>query len=164
LEIFLSLLCSTDSGEEAKNLRKLLLDKLGHPRWHTTKQTGSEWLHIYFDKPITLNAIAIETGSYPTDFPRGLKISGAENCGNQTINSTTGLNYSKLEEIAPWNGSLSLTSTGLPYLSPEGIVKIYFQNPINIHCLLIEQTGEDNYFDWSNGEVLVGVEKTKINL
>jgi hypothetical protein len=146
----------SNSGFNPEALRKELLDGHGHTRWYSTKQTGKEWLHIYFENPQSLSAIALRTGNFGTDFPRGLRISAREECQQKTIQSKIeSSHYMELAKYYPWIGSLAFTDDQAPYLTPEGIVNIYFEKTEKIQCLLIEQIGQDNYFDWSVAEFKV---------
>ena len=140
--------------------KRLLFDKKLDTRWHTKKQKGNEWIHLNFKREKRIHGIAVRTGRFSSDFPRMIKISGSESCEYKHIQSLSETaHYAELYPANKWVGALKFTESGLPYLTSEGVVNVLFTNWHKVHCVLIEQIGKEDYFDWSVAEIKLLQEK-----
>lgn len=114
-------------------------------RWSARRgrQLGDELLTVELPQPVAVRGIELDPGNYATDFPRGLLISGGA-CDRSTARL--------LYETQSWQGSLSFTPRGYPYLSARNQVKVFFNQPETVSCLFVQQTGNAP-FDWSVSRV-----------
>lgn len=134
--------------------KRWLFDKNKETRFRTKQQYGKEWIHLAFKKQKEINGIALQTGIYSSDFPRGIRIKSKENCEFNTVTDLSKLkDYKTVYEKKNWIGSYKFTGNGNLYLTAEGIINLIFDKKVNTQCLLIEQTGFSDYFDWSVAEV-----------
>ena len=114
-------------------------------RWSSRrgKQVGDEVLTIAFHQPTTLRGIELDSGTYFTDFPRGVEILGGP-CELEKAKV--------LFDIPSWQGSLAFTPHGYPYLSSRSVVRATFNNEEQVSCLFVRQTGRA-LVDWSVSRV-----------
>lgn len=119
-----------------------------HWRWSTRTgtQRGDEVLTIQFNNPIEIRGLELDPGSYFTDYPRGLKITGGS-CDSSTT-------LAEIANYPVWQGALKVTYRGLPYYTPRNDVRIVFSAPQTVQCLFVQQTGQAP-FDWSISRVRV---------
>ena len=115
-------------------------------------QRGDEWIYVFLPEPQHIHGIELVTGPFHTDFPRGLRISIGRNCPTK-ITRPVDVPLQTITNIPAWEGSLTMTMNGYPYFGGQGGGRIYFKRPHVVRCLLIEQTGSINSFDWSIAEL-----------
>lgn len=115
-------------------------------------QRGDEWIYAYLPEPQRIHGIEIVTGRFHTDFARGLRISASRNCPT-TITTPDAVQLQTMTHIPAWEGSLTMTMNGYPYFGGQGGGRIYFKKPQTVRCLLIEQIGSMQGFDWSIAEL-----------
>lgn len=114
-------------------------------RWSSRRgrQLGDEVLTVAFHQPIILRGIELDSGTYFTDFPRGVEILGGP-C-NQSRAKV-------LFSVSSWQGSLAFTPHGYPYLSARSTVKALFNNEEEVSCIFVRQTSKA-LVDWSVSRV-----------
>ena len=110
-------------------------------RWspRTGRQTGRELLTIALPRPMTITAVELDPGSYFSDYPRGLDISGGD-CSSKSITHIT--------TIRKWHGPLRITPMGLPFYDVPHNVTVVFPKEHTVTCLYVRQTGKASV-DWS---------------
>ncbi len=142
---------NSSDKSEARSLARLS-DGKDSSRWSpkTGKQTGNEWLELVWDEPLTIRGLDLAPGKFSADFPRGLRISYQEGCSLEEQKSA---NYIPLLSYPNWQGPLEFTEQGYPYFGAQSQVRVYFPEPVLVKCLLVEQTGITEAFDWSVAEV-----------
>ena len=120
---------------------------LGGTRLYTGRghQFGDELLTIRFPAETTIQGIEISPGSYATDFPRGVLISGGE-CDEAKARS--------IITLPAWQGALLFTRDGYPYRSEHHDVRILFNHPEALSCLFVRQTAQTKY-DWSIAQIKI---------
>ncbi|RMD83841.1 MAG: discoidin domain-containing protein [Candidatus Dadabacteria bacterium] len=125
-----------------------LWDRNPATRWKSggAKQTGNEWIHIKLKEPQKIGGVALKTGNFHSDFPRGLRISYKEDCSGDKSEFA---HYKEAIEFKDWEGSIKFTKKGYPYYTPPAVVAVKFYAPVTTSCILIEQTGHTNRYDWS---------------
>lgn len=131
-----------------------MLDPKPNSRWtpQQGRQLGNEWLHITLREPLTFIGIEVDPGAlYKTDFPRGIRISANDSCSDAPSDRPSG--YRVLFEQKEWQGALRFTSDGFPYYGGQGEVRAYFPEAVTTRCILVEQIGHDEHFDWSIASV-----------
>lgn len=116
-------------------------------RWSSRrgKQLGDELLTIQFNQPTTLRGVELDSGTYFTDFPRGVEILGGA-CDQSQAKI--------LFNIPSWQGSLAFTPHGYPYLSSRSVVRALFNHEEQVSCLFVRQTGKA-LVDWSVSRVRI---------
>src|SRR5690606_19832330 len=117
-------------------------------RWGTGlgKQLGNEWLAIRLETPWFVDSVLLLAPNFSSDFPRGVRLSGLPSCtSSQELFERERV---VLFEREPWRGSIYLTDDGLPYLTHESTVHITLEEATPLQCLLIEQIGRNENFDW----------------
>jgi hypothetical protein len=129
-----------------------LLKTRAGARWYTGKgpMQGSEWVHVYLPTPVKLRGVKLSADEFHTDFPRGLRIATLPSCNQPAKDFAPDVTlYNEQINEPSWQGSLGFTKSGHPYLTPQGVVKAYFRYDVTTQCLLIQQTGKSDFFDWS---------------
>lgn len=145
--------CLTSSGTLIPNCRKFR-DQIRTNRWSQKKgkQEGNEWLSIRFESPLTLLGVKLDPGKFHSDFPRGVKVLGAEACED----------FLRVEDISrtkllfteePWVGPLYFHNELFPYIGSPADVALSFGEERYVQCLLILQTGMSSDHDWSVSEI-----------
>ena len=126
-------------------------------RWSPEKgrQSGNEWLHIRFETPRRLAGLELMTGEYPADFPRGVQVSYAEECTDSFRLEDAGPRYQLLLEYRSWQGEVLFTPSGLPFFGAQAQVPLFFPKAVRAQCVLIQQTAQEQNFDWSVTEIRV---------
>ncbi len=116
-------------------------------RWSSRRgrQVGDEVLTIAFHQPTSLRGVELDSGTYFTDFPRGIEILGGPCDQNQAR---------VLFSAPSWQGSLAFTPQGYPYLASRATVKALFNNEEQVSCLFVRQTGKA-LVDWSVSRVRI---------
>jgi hypothetical protein len=142
-----------DATVQASNHPELIAQlKDGDPstRWSPSigKQLGTEWLAIKFSAPVTFNGVILNTGNFFSDFPRGLSISSAEHCEDDSSSQ-----LKNIVTLSNWEGAFNRTAEGLAYFGPQNRVNVIFPNSETISCLKINQTGITTNYDWSVAEL-----------
>lgn len=140
------------SGESSPLQLSAMTDRHRNTRWSNkaARQTGSEWVFIHFPSPRVISGIDLSPGeTAESDFPRGLRLRGAEHCtSTEDVRGTE-----PLSEFPVWEGGLRLTPQGFPYCLGESNVEILLRKPHQLQCILVEQTGYTPYYEWSIGEI-----------
>ena len=148
---------SASHNNSARVLKKLSQGyKKG--RWSPKRgfQDGTEWLHIFFNTPRRLSGLELNTGSFPADFPRGLRLSYLPSCRDKEREDHSALSsYRILLHLPAWQGEILFTPLGYPYYGAQSAVRIHFPEVIEAQCLLIQQTAKEANFDWSVAKILV---------
>lgn len=116
-------------------------------RWSSRRgrQVGDEVLTVAFHQPTTLRGVELDSGTYFTDFPRGIEILGGP-CDQSQARV--------LFSAPSWQGSLAFTPHGYPYLASRATVKALFNNEEQVSCLFVRQTGKA-LVDWSVSRVRI---------
>ena len=57
--------------------------------------------------------------------------------------------YTEAIHIPTWQGSIGFTHDDYPYLHTPSLVKVYFPKPILSQCVLVQQLGKTDVYDWS---------------
>lgn len=124
-----------------------MVRRVPHSRWYAGggSQTGNEWLHIELPEVVQLKGVELSTEEFHTDFPRGVSVKYSEDCGSEAGYD----NYKEAYRRNIWDGPIGITSGGYPYLGSQGIVKIYFKDVITARCILVQQIGTSQHYDWS---------------
>lgn len=140
-------------------LKELLLNNRPNPaiRWTSGKgkQLGGEWIELTFSNSIPFDGLALSTGNFYTDFPRGLSIKGDSSCSN-----TVELSQQKPIFIAPkFRGVIEFTSDSYPYLDFPVAVVVIFKETKSLCRIRIEQIGKSLDYDWS----LTSIKRLVIN-
>lgn len=134
--------------------RKFIFDNNPETRFRTKQQYAKEWVHLAFKRNKQIKGLALQTGYYPSDFPRGIRVSSAKECEFNIIENKKDLaNYNEIYKKEKWIGSYKFTPSGMLYLTAEGVVNLIFNKEVNAKCLLIEQIGTDDFYDWSIAEI-----------
>jgi hypothetical protein len=126
---------------------KVVSDSDPRTRWSTQRggQHGDERIEISFSKPTTVSGIELDTGTFTTDFPRGLTVVGTNGSSNPTRCHA---------EFPSWQGSIARTPSGHPYFTGQHEVRIIFPEPCLLTTLSLKQTGSAP-FDWSIAEIRI---------
>ncbi len=136
-----------------------MLDDKRDTRWspNAGRQDGSEWVRYNFFKPMIIRGIELSTGTFVTDFPRGLRITASTQCdGSGPILPAS----QRLFEQRSWQGPLRFTNDGFPYFGGEHIVEAIFDAPTSVGCLVVAQIGHEPHFDWSIAEMSLFLNST----
>ncbi len=114
-------------------------------RWSTRTgaQRGNEVLTVRLNTPREVRGIELDPGSYFTDYPRGLRITGGA-CDQA--------NAAPIADFPLWQGSLHVIQKGIPYYSPANEVRVVFPAPKTVSCIFVHQTAKAS-FDWSVSRV-----------
>jgi len=112
--------------------------KVGHQR-------GDEWIKLSWPEARRLSGIEIDPGKFSSDFPRGVRVSYAQSCDQEA----SGRNFIRVVEFKDWQGALKFSPQGFPYFGAQSDMRVLFPTPILAGCMLIEQIGRDDNFDWS---------------
>lgn len=142
------------STHPRQNVSERLMDRDGQTRWSTANglQRGNEWLYLRFQDFQTLDSIKLLTGLYTTDFPRGVRVLGGNNCPEFYAPPARG-KFETLFEALPWRGPLLYTDEGFPYFFFPEVVAIPLRHQATVRCVVIEQIGATTEYDWSVAEV-----------
>ena len=134
---------------------KPILTKKTSDRWspQTGNQTGQEWLMVEFQRPIRVALVEVSPGNFSTDYPRGIRVSGRLRCPEKHPSGV----FTTLYERNPWQGKIAFSKQGLPFRKHESIVRIPLESPRKVGCLLIEQIGKTERFDWSVSHIQIGI-------
>jgi hypothetical protein len=129
-----------ESLESAKKLE-------GTWRWsaRTGRQTGEERITITFDQAQKISGIELDPGSFASDYPRGLEVSGGA-CDPEAA--------PLLATYPIWQGPLHVTAHGFPYYGPRNEVRIAFDDAVEVRCIYLKQTGRAKV-DWSVSRIRV---------
>lgn len=118
------------------------------------EQKGDEWIYVHFRESMLLLGLELATGGFHTDFARGIRIAVGQECIEQ-YDATKRDTLTTVYEEPHWEGSIAMTDEYYPYFSGQGGGRIFFTAPMQVHCLLIEQIGQVQGFDWSVAELRV---------
>lgn len=120
-------------------------------RWKVTQgqQEGTEWLGVHFSSARPVYGIELDTGSFHSDFPRGILVISPESCEMTSPIEDGTVVYRN----TAWQGSLRFTPEGYPAFSPQGEVRLFLDKPDSYKCLQIFQTQDHPYHDWSVTQV-----------
>lgn len=147
---------SYPSANSAGRLSRMVDEKI-RTRWSsgTGKQSGTEALLISIPAGIKLDAIELDPGAFQSDFPRGLRVFSSPQCTFLYNFQPSELEpyMDKAVEISEWQGAIKFSSDGFPYFASQSDVRVTFSETREVECLLIEQTGHDEHFDWSVAEL-----------
>jgi hypothetical protein len=145
-----ALLASTNQSEINN-----LVDRNIATRWSPSnaKQIGSEWFHLYFNTPLTIHGLELDSGPFFTDFARGLEIRAKDSCLQPATIDPNNTDYKLLFKEPKWEGSLTFTSDNYPYFEGQASGRIYFKENKVVQCLLVKQIGQNNNYDWSVAEL-----------
>ncbi|MBX7137639.1 MAG: hypothetical protein K1X83_06615 [Oligoflexia bacterium] len=163
----LSSLKPTIRGSHSETSLGGLTDRVLQSGWSTGKsgQSGDEWLFVELQKRVAWHGLDLKLSKdRAAEFPRGLRISYAEDCAASCLHrpeqSCTDKRFLRLlVDIPSWQGPIKLTPEGLPFFGPQPEVRVYFPTIVEPGCLLIEQTGTDPYNPWSISEINVLIRK-----
>lgn len=135
-----------NSSNPNKSDSHLILDRDKKSRWSAGNgmQKGTEWLSFEFFNPQKIIGVELQTGNFPTDFPRGLTVKAGPSCDSAALET--------ISRNENWQGNPEFTSEGFPYFSAQSSVKVFFAKEIEVACLRIEQTAKNEAFDWSIAE------------
>jgi hypothetical protein len=125
-----------------------LIDGSLSSRWNLRSggQRPGDTLQIRLQPPTKLAGLELETGDFPSDYPRGLLVKVTSHCDDK---DTEGAIF-----FSPhWQGSLRFTPTGFPFFSGQESVRVLLPETILAGCITITQTGESSTFDWSIAEI-----------
>lgn len=131
------------SKESLESARKLE----GTWRWsaRTGIQTGGERITVSLNQPLKILGIELDPGSFASDYPRGLEVSGG----------ACDLEAAPLLATYPvWQGPLHVTARGFPYYGPRNEVRIAFDEAVEVRCIYLKQTGRARV-DWSVSRIKV---------
>jgi hypothetical protein len=114
-------------------------------RWSTRtgSQRGDEVLTVRLNEPLNVRGIELDPGTFFTDYPRGLRITGGS-CDPSAAHL--------LAHFPVWQGSLHVLQRGIPYYAPRNEVRVVFPEPATVSCLFVHQTAQAT-FDWSVSRV-----------
>ncbi|MCB0311311.1 MAG: hypothetical protein KDD42_08750, partial [Bdellovibrionales bacterium] len=127
-------------------------------RWSssTGMQSGNEWIAIRLLSPQSVRGLDLATGEYGSDFPRGLRVYGFETCEDLPTPATRQDYKSKiLINVPHWPGRIDFSPAGFPYYDGQSNVRIWFKENVYVSCLLVQQIGRSETFEWSVAEIQV---------
>jgi hypothetical protein len=127
-----------------------LLDLDEETRWSSGlgRQIGGEWLKIILkEKEYEYYRVLLSIKKYPTDFPRGITVSGVREDGGRVV----------LLERKVWQGPLFLkeiSGVKICMLGSDSLVLLEFAvKDSPLFAIEIKQTNSSDHFDWSIGEL-----------
>lgn len=138
-----------------------LSDHRRNTRWSPSlgRQNGDEWLHIALPVATEIDGIQLATGQFATDFPRKLRIRFAASCAHAPADRQAFAGYLEALPAGEWIGPVKFSPSGLPYFGSQSEVKVWFPRTLLAQCLLVEQLGRQEGFDWSVGELRLALPK-----
>ncbi len=118
------------------------------------QQNGSEWVYMLLPTAQTIAGIDLQTHGFHTDFPRALRVSAFEACPTEASDVVLRkASAQTLIRIDDWHGGMGISRNGYPFFEPAHRGKLFFSAPITTRCLLIEQLGLSQHYDWSVAEL-----------
>jgi len=123
-------------------------------RWSASKgrQEGiNEWIWIGLKSKTNFKALELSSGNFRTDFPRGLRIKVAEGIACESLESFN--NYRTVFENPDLIGNPEATAEGFPYFQADANTRAYLANAESADCILVEQTGIADNYDWSVSKI-----------
>ncbi len=152
---------SKDSAEVTAShhpeLSRLMIDGRSKTRWTAGggSQKGGEWVSVRFSTPLKLDGVELFLGDYVTDFPRGLRVRGAETCDALGTPDSIEASGVVVVESPAWYGGLDFTAQGYPYFRGRHSMRLFFPSSEDFQCLVFEQIGESDGTDWSIAELRI---------
>lgn len=146
---------ATVKSSDNEVLLNALKDSDPATRWFSGKgtQSGAEWIYLEFPQEINLAGVKLEVGKFEGDFPRGLSIYSATECGRDPLIMDWG---KALFESADFQGEIGFTKDGFPFYYAQSRVTWKTAEAKLARCVFIRQTGKSDNFDWSVTELSIG--------
>lgn len=140
---------SASSGESSL---RALSDGSPATRWSAGvgKQRKGEWLRAGVAAPRRIRGIRLATGSFYTDFPRGVRVRMLADCTSGKVIWE--------RDVTPWEGEIKCTSAGYPFFAEQYDVAVELPADLEAQCVEIGLSQDEPRFDWSVAELQLALD------